>query len=255
MTSKRNALIFTCLCITLALLFCLNVCKGDMYWLWPFGHLAEQDWMIFRDIRLPKAITAVLAGAALSVSGLIMQTLFRNPLAGPYTLGVSSGASLGVALLTMCTAVISVQLSSFGLQFLLPFAACVGASLVLLLVIAVSRRVKSNVSLLIVGMMFGSIAGALVSLMQMFANPDVLILDEPTRGIDVGAKYEIYCIINDLAKAGKSVIMISSELPEVIGMSDRIYIMNQAKIVGEMKASDATQENIMACIVKSGSEA
>ena len=83
----------------------------------------------------------------------------------------------------------------------------------------------------------------------MFANPDVLILDEPTRGIDVGAKYEIYCIINDLAKAGKSVIMISSELPEVIGMSDRIYIMNQAKIVGEMKASEATQENIMACIV------
>ena len=88
----------------------------------------------------------------------------------------------------------------------------------------------------------------------MFADPDVLILDEPTRGIDVGAKYEIYCIINDLAKAGKSVIVISSELPEVIGMSDRIYIMNQAKIVGEMKASDATQENIMACIVKSGSE-
>ncbi len=83
----------------------------------------------------------------------------------------------------------------------------------------------------------------------MFANPDVLILDEPTRGIDVGAKYEIYCIINDLAKAGKSVIMISSELPEVIGMSDRIYIMNQAKIVGEMDAAVATQENIMACIV------
>ena len=89
----------------------------------------------------------------------------------------------------------------------------------------------------------------------MFADPDVLIIDEPTRGIDVGAKYEIYCIINDLAKAGKSVIVISSELPEVIGMSDRIYIMNQAKIVGEMKASEATQENIMACIVKSGSEA
>ncbi|MCR5340319.1 MAG: ATP-binding cassette domain-containing protein [Saccharofermentans sp.] len=86
----------------------------------------------------------------------------------------------------------------------------------------------------------------------MFADPDVLILDEPTRGIDVGAKYEIYCIINDLAAAGKSVILISSELPEVIGMSDRIYIMNAAKIVGEMPASEATQENIMACIVKSG---
>ena len=86
----------------------------------------------------------------------------------------------------------------------------------------------------------------------MFAEPDIMILDEPTRGIDVGAKYEIYCIINDLAAAGKCVVMISSELPEVLGMSDRIYIMNAAKIVGEMKASEATQENIMAAILKSG---
>ena len=86
----------------------------------------------------------------------------------------------------------------------------------------------------------------------MFAEPDILILDEPTRGIDVGAKYEIYCIINDLAAAGKSVIMISSELPEVLAMSDRIYIMNASRIVGEMKASEATQENIMAAILKSG---
>ena len=79
-----------------------------------------------------------------------------------------------------------------------------------------------------------------------------MLLDEPTRGIDVGAKYEIYCIINDLAKAGKSVVMISSELPEVLGMSDRIYIMNEGKMVGEMKAEDATQENIMALILQSG---
>ena len=86
----------------------------------------------------------------------------------------------------------------------------------------------------------------------MFAEPDIMILDEPTRGIDVGAKYEIYCIINDLAAAGKSVIMISSELPEVLGMSDRIYIMNAAKIVGEMAAGQATQESIMAAILKSG---
>ena len=86
----------------------------------------------------------------------------------------------------------------------------------------------------------------------MFAEPEVLILDEPTRGIDVGAKYEIYCIINDLAAAGKSVIVISSELPEVIGMSDRIYIMNASRIVGEMPASEATQENIMAVILQSG---
>ncbi len=85
----------------------------------------------------------------------------------------------------------------------------------------------------------------------MYAGPDVLILDEPTRGIDVGAKYEIYCIINDLVANGKSVIMISSELPEVLGMSDRIYIMNEGKIAGEMDAKEASQEKIMSCILKS----
>ncbi len=86
----------------------------------------------------------------------------------------------------------------------------------------------------------------------MYTDPEILILDEPTRGIDVGAKYEIYCIINDLVAAGKSVILISSELPEVLEMSDRIYIMNASKIVGELMASEATQENIMSEIQKSG---
>ena len=86
----------------------------------------------------------------------------------------------------------------------------------------------------------------------MFADPEILILDEPTRGIDVGAKYEIYCIINDLVAAGKSVIMISSELPEVLGMSDRIYVMNEGKFVGELASSEANQEVIMQSILKSG---
>lgn len=85
----------------------------------------------------------------------------------------------------------------------------------------------------------------------MFADPDVLILDEPTRGIDVGAKYEIYCIINQLVAEGKSVIMISSELPEVLGMCDRIYVMNEGRIVGELYSKEATQEVIMSHILKS----
>lgn len=85
----------------------------------------------------------------------------------------------------------------------------------------------------------------------MFADPDILILDEPTRGIDVGAKYEIYCIINELVAAGKSVVMISSELPEVLGMSDRIYVMNEGRIVGELSQEEASQEAIMSCILKS----
>lgn len=88
----------------------------------------------------------------------------------------------------------------------------------------------------------------------MFADPDILILDEPTRGIDVGAKYEIYCIMNQLASEGKTVIMISSELPELLGMCDRLYIMNEGRIVGEMNAEDATQESIMSCILQSESD-
>jgi putative multiple sugar transport system ATP-binding protein len=84
----------------------------------------------------------------------------------------------------------------------------------------------------------------------MFADPDILILDEPTRGIDVGAKYEIYCIINQLAAEGKSILMISSELPELLGMCDRIYIMNEGKMVGEVSKEEATQELIMGQILK-----
>ncbi|MDD9743960.1 MULTISPECIES: multiple monosaccharide ABC transporter ATP-binding protein [Marinovum] len=83
----------------------------------------------------------------------------------------------------------------------------------------------------------------------LFAGPEVLILDEPTRGIDVGAKYEIYGLINDLAAAGKGVVMISSEMPELLGMCDRIYVMNEGAFVGEMPASDASQERIMSLIV------
>jgi putative multiple sugar transport system ATP-binding protein len=84
----------------------------------------------------------------------------------------------------------------------------------------------------------------------LFANPDVLILDEPTRGIDVGAKYEIYTIINELAAEGKAIIVISSEMPELLGITDRIYVMNEGRIVGEMAAADASQEKIMRAIVR-----
>ena len=83
--------------------------------------------------------------------------------------------------------------------------------------------------------------------------PDVLILDEPTRGIDVGAKYEIYCVINELAKAGKAVIVISSEMPEIIGTCDRVYVINEGEIAGELNKNELSQENIMKCIVNHNS--
>jgi len=84
--------------------------------------------------------------------------------------------------------------------------------------------------------------------------PDVLLLDEPTRGIDVGAKYEIYNIINAIANEGKCVLVISSELPEILGVADRIYIMNEGKIIGETTREDATPEKIMARIIQSANE-
>ena len=86
----------------------------------------------------------------------------------------------------------------------------------------------------------------------LFADPDVLILDEPTRGIDVGAKYEIYTVIRDLAAAGKAIVVISSEMPELLGITDRIYVMNEGRFVGEMPTSEASQEKIMATIIRSG---
>ena len=86
----------------------------------------------------------------------------------------------------------------------------------------------------------------------LFADPDVLILDEPTRGIDVGAKFEIYTVIRDLAKAGKAIIVISSEMPELLGITDRLYVMNEGRFVGEMPTAEASQEKIMAAIIRSG---
>jgi len=83
----------------------------------------------------------------------------------------------------------------------------------------------------------------------LFAEPEVLILDEPTRGIDVGAKFEIYGIINELSAMGKGVLMISSEMPELLGMCDRIYVMNEGALVGELTAEEASQERIMSLIV------
>jgi len=84
----------------------------------------------------------------------------------------------------------------------------------------------------------------------LFTDPEVLILDEPTRGIDVGAKYEIYTLINELAARGKAVLVISSELPELLGLCDRIYALSQGRLTGEVAQADATQETLMRYMMK-----
>lgn len=131
---------------------------------------------IIRNYRLPKAITAVIAGAALSLSGLLMQTLFRNPLAGPDVLGVSAGAGLGVALLTMLSGTaVYPFLSALG-SMAPVIAAVAGAAGVMLLILSVSARIKDSITILVLGMIFGYVASALVTILQSFADPDSLKL-------------------------------------------------------------------------------
>lgn len=114
-------------------------------------------------------------------------------------------------------------------------------------------RQRINVKTTSIEQVVGSLSGGnqqkVVLAKWMLTEPDVLILDEPTRGIDVGAKYEIYCVINELAKAGKAVIVISSEMPEIIGTCDRTYVLNEGEIAGELAGEDITQEAIMRCIM------
>lgn len=142
------------------------------------GGAGDAVWdQILWQLRLPRCLTAALAGAALAVGGLLMQTLFRNPLAGPYSMGISAGASLGVALAVLGGAGatglpglpaldrLSPQLGVLG-------SGVAGAGLVLLLVLAVARRVRSNTTLLILGLMFGQIAGSLVSVLQAFSTAE-----------------------------------------------------------------------------------
>lgn len=138
------------------------------------GDCPAESCYIVLNIRLLKAITALFAGAALSASGLQMQTLFRNPLAGPYVLGVSSGASLGVALFLLGAPLLGVANHSLVQSLGLTGAAWLGSALVLLAVMAVGRRIKDIMVILILGMMFGSGIGSVVEILQYLSNEAAL---------------------------------------------------------------------------------
>lgn len=178
---RKNTYIFIVLTLLLLVLAMLDTCSGSV-WISPLrltdiAHSQSPIANILIYLRMPKMLTAILAGASLSVAGLMMQTLFRNPLAGPYILGVSSGASLGVALVTMVTTLpYTSRLIASSPNSLIASSAIIGSLLVMLLVMLIAKRIRSNVTLLIVGMMVGNIAGALVNMIQNFANPDSLKL-------------------------------------------------------------------------------
>lgn len=113
-----------------------------------------------------------------------------------------------------------------------------------------SMNIKAPSVMSVVGKLSGGNQQKVVLSKWLFTDPDVLILDEPTRGIDVGAKYEIYTIINRLVAAGKAVLVISSELPELLGVCDRIYTLSAGRITGEQSVREATQESLMALMTK-----
>lgn len=139
------------------------------------GEGGSENWQyIVLEYRLPKALTAVLAGSGLAISGLLMQTFFRNPLAGPFVLGISSGASLGAALLILGAALLPALSGYLVSDVGLAIASSLGSFLVLAVVLAVAARVKDAMALLIIGLMFGSITAALVTVLASFSDAEAL---------------------------------------------------------------------------------
>lgn len=179
--NRRNTILFPALAAMAAILFLLDLAVGstpirlhDVWAALTGGECEATIRNIVLKIRLTKATTAVLAGAALSASGLQMQTLFRNPLAGPYVLGVSSGASLGVAIFLLGAPLIGAGLSPVMQMLGTAGAAWIGAGIILMAVMALSRRIKDIMVILILGMMVGSAIGAVVEILQYLSNENAL---------------------------------------------------------------------------------
>jgi iron complex transport system permease protein len=174
---------FIYLAISLAVIFILNISLGSVFI--PIkqilialfdGKVDNEAWKtILLNYRLPKAITAIIVGSGLSISGLLMQTLFRNPLAGPFVLGISSGASLGVAILILGATFLGLNMVSFAFSnWGLALAASLGSFLVLSAVLLAAIKVRNTMSILIIGLMFGSLTAALISVLAYFSSASQL---------------------------------------------------------------------------------
>lgn len=183
MTKNRNTILFISLILLLLTALLMNIAFGqvsiplrEIFNSLTGNHASKDTWeYIITNFRLPKAITAILVGIGLSISGLLMQTLFRNPLAGPYVLGLSSGSSLGVAFVILGAGVLppfisETLLSPYGIIL----ASCLGSFLVLLLVLIISQHLRDTATILIVGLMFSSFAGAAVSVFTYFSSSEQL---------------------------------------------------------------------------------
>ena len=172
---RRHTILFVLLAVATTVLFVVDLAVGSVaipladvwHGLWHGDAEGDTVGIIVRNFRLPKAVMALLSGAALSTVGLQMQTLFRNPLAGPYVLGVSSGASLGVSIMLLGLPLLGISTSDPVVQNIgVAGAAWIGSAAIMVVVMAVTARIKNIMTVLILGMMFGSAASALVEIMQ-----------------------------------------------------------------------------------------
>jgi iron complex transport system permease protein len=182
-SQRRNTILFSLLGLGLISLFFINISLGsisiplkEIYTSLTGGQASKSTWeYIIINYRLPKAITAVLVGMGLSTSGLLMQTLFRNPLAGPDVLGLSSGASLGVAFVILSAGLLPPFLSTLLLSpYGVVLASTLGSTAVLLLVLLISQRLRDTMAILIVGLMFGSFTSAIVGVLTYFSSAEQL---------------------------------------------------------------------------------
>ncbi len=181
MNQTKYTFHFIIIIIVLLLFIIINISLGSVSI--PFKEVLlsiigdedeKKSWVyIIQNYRIPKALTAIMVGSGLSVSGLLMQTLFRNPLAGPFVLGISSGASLGVAILVLGSSFFGLSAFAFS-SFGVAIASSLGAFLVLLAVIIVAQKVKNTMSILIIGLMFGSLTSALISVLAYFSSAEEL---------------------------------------------------------------------------------
>jgi len=181
--TNRNTILFLLLTIGVVFLFLINISLGsvsiplkEVFNSLIGGNTSKETWhYIIVNYRLPKAIAAILVGMGLSISGLLMQTLFRNPLAGPYVLGLSSGASLGVAIVILGAALLPPFLATFLVSsYGIVLASSLGSFAVLLAVLAVSHRLRDTMAILIVGLMFGSLTSAIVGTLTYFSTAEQL---------------------------------------------------------------------------------
>jgi iron complex transport system permease protein len=181
-TKKTYKTSFLILTVLLIVCFFANISLGSVsipikdVFNSVFGSIDNESWQyIIQNSRLPKAFTAILVGSGLGISGLLMQTLFRNPLAGPFVLGISSGASLGVAIIILGSGVFGGVFASFLIsKWSLVIAASLGSFIVLLAVMMVSSKVRDTMAILIIGLMFGSITAAVVSVLSYFSSAEQL---------------------------------------------------------------------------------